>query len=111
MDLNFADFIDDIDLQDFDDMDGFRDDQVNRTRMDPFEKYDDLRFKKKYRFSKCYANKVYDIIKNDFPYDPRGGTIDPRTQVACALRCWARHQVSQFADVMANKRCDVMFVR
>ncbi|XP_045506094.1 putative nuclease HARBI1 [Colias croceus] len=93
MDLGFIDFIDDIDREDLDFMDNFRDSQVNRTRIDPFETFDDLRFKRKTRFSKVYVNRIYDVIKEDFPYDVRGQTIDPRTQVVCALRCWARHQI------------------
>ena len=88
------DIIDFLDFMDEDYVEHLRNNVIPRVRMNPFEHYDNASFKKKYRFSKDFANKIVDLVKEDLPSDPRGGTIDPQIQVACALRCWARHQVS-----------------
>lgn len=93
MEDNLIDFIDEVDI---DNIDVLRDDNMIRVRVNPFEKYDDNNFKKKYRFSKAFATKILDLIKEDLPSDTRGSTIEPAIQVACALRYWARHQVSLF---------------
>lgn len=88
--LDTVNFIDELDVEY---METVRDNNITRVRINPFEKYDDVQFKKKYRFSKAFANKILDLIVDDLPSDPRGNTIIPAIQVACALRHWARHQV------------------
>lgn len=90
--VDFVDFFDEEDMDNYAEM--FRDSNTDRVRVNPFEKYTDAKFKKKYRFSKLFARKILDLVKDDLPSDSRGNTIDPAVQVACALRYWARHQVS-----------------
>ncbi|XP_022823992.1 putative nuclease HARBI1 [Spodoptera litura] len=91
--MDIIDFLDFIDEEDFYYVDSFRDNLIPRVRINPFERYDDANFRKKYRFSKDFANKIVDLVKEDLPSDRRGGAIHPQIQVACALRCWARHQI------------------
>ncbi|KAI5643606.1 DDE superfamily endonuclease domain-containing protein [Phthorimaea operculella] len=90
-----VDFVDDEDqeLLEFIEIFQIRDIITPRVRVNPFELYNDVKFKQKYRFSKCFADKIVDIVKNYLPSDSRGGTIHPQIQVACALRYWARHQI------------------
>lgn len=90
--MDILNFIDSIDMDDVDYMDTFRD-TIHRERVNPFEYYDEVKFRKRYRFSKNFGNKIVDLVKADLPCDARGQSLSPQIQVACALRCWARHQV------------------
>lgn len=93
-----------IDLLDINDMEDLEDlSEINthripryRLRMNPFIEYSDDDFKAKYRFSKRFALKIVDLVKDDLSKSRRGGSICPQIQVASALRCWARHEVSLY---------------
>lgn len=93
--VDFVDFIDEVDQDVIEYIEIFRirDNTTTRVRVNPFEQFSDAKFKKKYRLSKCFANKILDLVKDDLPSDSRGCTINPQIQVACALRYWARHRV------------------
>lgn len=63
-----------------------------KNRFDPFD-LDDKSFKSKYRFTKAYARKIIDLVKDDIKKDKRGGAISPELQVLTALRSWARQEI------------------
>lgn len=93
------DNIDLIDADDFEDIlslethhqrQSFR----SRIRVNPFVKWSDEEFKYKYRFAKRFAMGIVDLVRNDLEHDPQGNPLSPELQVVCALRSWARHEVS-----------------
>ncbi|CAK1597378.1 unnamed protein product [Parnassius mnemosyne] len=65
----------------------------HRHRVNPFELSDED-FRYKYRFSKRFGEKIVGILREDLVHDPRGCPLSPEIQVVCALRNWARHEVS-----------------
>lgn len=90
-----------VDLNDIEDIETVelletpREPNRNRIRINPFVDLSDTDFRKKYRFSKRYAMKIVDLIREDITKDPRGCSVSPEMQVVCALRSWARHEVSR----------------
>ncbi|KAL4708033.1 hypothetical protein ACJJTC_014553 [Scirpophaga incertulas] len=42
---------------------------------------------------KRFGTAIVNLIKDRLPTDPRGSPIPAEIQVACALRCWARHEI------------------
>lgn len=73
----------------------------NRVRVNPFVELSDEDFRQKYRFNKRYGLKIVDLIREDLTRDARGCPVSPEIQVACALRSWARHEVSRFKAYIA----------
>lgn len=68
----------------------------NRLRINPFIELSDEDFRQKYRFSKRYTMKIVDLLRENLIRDARGCPVSPEIQVVCALRSWARHEVSRF---------------
>lgn len=56
----------------------------------------------KYRFSKRFGERIVDLLRGDLSHDRRGFPLSPEMQVACALRNWARHEVSVYQACNAN---------
>lgn len=80
-----------IDLEDLDMLETFWRTNTLRQRGNPFELSDED-FRYKYRFTKGFAEKIVDLLREDLSHDPRGCPLSP--EVVCALRNWARHEVS-----------------
>lgn len=90
MDINVIDL---MDLEDLDMLETpWRYDR-HRHRLNPFELGDED-FKYKYRFTKRFGEKIVDLLREDLAHDSRGCPLSPELQVVCALRNWARHEVS-----------------
>lgn len=96
--MDYFDFGDDLnDLeQDLLDVQDFRRPRARtyKPRLDPLVEYDDVEFRKKYRFSKENMKKIINIVKDDIAVDKRGGGIPIHIQVMAVIRHWGRQEVS-----------------
>lgn len=98
------DIIDLIDIEDIEATELLETSRVNnryRVRINPFIELSDEDFRQKYRFTKRYAMKIVDLLREDLTRDARGCPVSPEIQVVCALRSWARHEVSRFKVYIA----------
>ncbi|KAH9636125.1 hypothetical protein HF086_007077 [Spodoptera exigua] len=104
------DMIDLMDLEDLDMLETSRRSNRRRYRWNPFESSEED-FRYKYRFTKRFGAKIVDILREDLCHDPRGCPLSPELQVVCALRNWARHEVTDLHGVsqpVVSKSCKMV---
>lgn len=65
--MDILEFVDFNDGEDLDYITTFRE-RIIRERVNPFDHYNDNQFRKKYRFTKNFANKIVDLIKDVLPF-------------------------------------------
>lgn len=74
-----------------------------QTRIDPFQIYDEVEFKRRYRLTKAQVNTVYNLIDGDRTLESlivrENFTIDGMTKLLVALRFYA---VGCFAEPLAD---------
>ncbi|XP_037296752.1 putative nuclease HARBI1 [Manduca sexta] len=93
MDINMVDSVDIEDIEAVELLETPRRPNRNRVRLNPFIDLSDEDFRQKYRFTKSFAMKIVDLLKDPLTRDTRGCPVSPEIQVVCALRSWARHEI------------------
>ncbi len=90
-----------------------RRERVFRDRLNPFDRYDDIDFKYRYRFSKDTVNNIIDMLEDELRSNiHRPTNISPVIQVTIALRfyCTGSFQrvVGDMQGISVTSACNII---